>query len=244
MSIEAVLIGAGGFGREILDVVEAHNSAGRGERIEVVGVGDDRPSDANRDRLARRGYRILGTIDEVLTARPSGAYLLGVGNPQVKSLIASRLDMAGWRALRVTHPAANVGSVDFIGEGAIICGGVQLSTNTSIGRHVHLNPNSTVGHDSVLHDFVSVNPGAIVSGDVEIGPGVLIGAGAVVLQGLTIAADTLVGASACVTKDIAEATVLVGVPAKPARAADPVARQPSGLGPVSRPPDNRRVAVS
>lgn len=214
MSVEAVLIGAGGFGREALDVVEAHNSCGRGERIEVIGVADDNPSDANRARLARRGYRVLGAVEELLTVGAPGAYLLGIGNPQVKPLIAARFETAGWRALSVTHPAATVGSVDAIGEGTIICGGVQLSTNTSLGRHVHLNPNSTIGHDAVLHDFVSVNPGAIISGDVEIGPGVLIGAGAVVLQGLTVVADTLIGASACVTKDVDQPGVLVGIPAR------------------------------
>ncbi len=51
---------------------------------------------------------------------------------------------------------------------------------------MHLNTNSTVGHDSVLQDYVSVHPGATIAGDVTLEPGVLIGTNASVNQGLRI----------------------------------------------------------
>lgn len=213
MTIDLVIVGAGGFGREALDVVKASGTM-QGEPITVLGVADDRPSGLNLQRLAARDVRHLGSVEEVIVARPPGWYVLGIGSPEVRSRVAARFDEAGWRARTVIHPAATVGSSARIADGVVICAGVQVSTNVTIGRHVHLNPNATVGHDTELGEFVSVNPGAIVSGDVTIGTGALIGAGAVVLQGLRVGERAVVGAAACVTRDVAPDVVVKGVPAR------------------------------
>lgn len=213
MTTDLVVVGAGGFGRETLDVIEAIARSGSGPRYQVLGVIDDRPSEANLSRLAARGYRWLGSVADAVSGTPAH-YALAIGTPANRQAVARRFEDSGWQAATLIHPAAVIGSVESIGDGCIICGGVQLSTNTRLGRYVHLNPNSTVGHDSDLADFVSVNPGAIVSGDVRIESGVLVGAGAVVLQGLTVAKDATVGASACVTRNVPESVVVVGVPGR------------------------------
>ncbi|WP_022885777.1 acetyltransferase [Glaciibacter superstes] len=214
MPRDVVVVGMGGFGRELLDVVEAHNAA-VDERLNVIGIVDDDPSVAKLDRIAARGYRYLGASANVIATHTPVGYILGVGNPNVRRQLAEVFDAAGWHAVSVVHPSASVGSVGVVADGAVVCGGVQLSTNTILGRHVHLNPGAIVGHDARVGDFTSVNPGAIVSGEVVLGIGVLIGAGAVVLQGLTVGANSIVGAAACVTRDVAAGRTVIGIPARP-----------------------------
>lgn len=209
-----VVVGAGGFGREVLDVIQAINLASVTPPWKVVGVVDDSPSAANLERLYARGHRYLGASMEIQRAKPSDRYVVGIGAPQARARIASEFNAAGWSAAALVHPAANVGSQVAIGEGSVICGGAQISTNTRLGQHVHLNPGAIVGHDSDLDDFVSVNPGAIVSGDVRLRTGSLVGAGAVVLQGLTIGESARIGASACVTRDVIPGATVKGVPAR------------------------------
>jgi sugar O-acyltransferase (sialic acid O-acetyltransferase NeuD family) len=214
MAIEVIVVGAGGFGREVLDVVEAHNAAKPAQSIRVRGVVDDAPAATNLERLAMRGYRYLGPIDWAI-ADGTGDYILGIGRPAVKRAIAARFEAAGWRAASAIHPAAVVGTHVRIGQGVVVCGGAQVSTNVALGRYVHINPNATIGHDAQLRDFVSVNPGAIVSGEVIVDEGTLVGAGAVILQGLSVGTDVVVGASACVTRDVSARSTMVGIPARP-----------------------------
>ncbi|GAB3043084.1 NeuD/PglB/VioB family sugar acetyltransferase [Sediminivirga luteola] len=214
MAAELVVIGAGGFGRETLDVIEAVNAAG--ERLfEVVGVVDDNPSGMNIERLHARGYEHLGGVEEVLRSRAPGAYVLGVGSPNAKQTLAGVFDSTGWEPTTVVHPTATIGTQTVLDAGTVVCAGVQLSTNVRLGKHVHLNPGVIIGHDAILDDFVSVNPGAIVSGEVKVGSGVLVGAGAVVLQRLTIGTGTVIGAAACVTRTPVPGHTIVGVPAQP-----------------------------
>ena len=209
-----VVIGAGGFGREALDIIEAINADTAHESWQILGVVDDRPSDLNLERLYRRGIAYLGSSEEVRRAHPEAWYVVGIGSPVVRRRIAADFDADGWHAARLVHPRAVIGSVGEIGGGSVICGGAQLSTNTRLGAHVHLNPGSIIGHDTVLEEFVSVNPGAVVSGEVVVRPGVLVGAGAVILQGLTVGEGATIGAAACVIHSVGAGQTMVGVPAR------------------------------
>jgi sugar O-acyltransferase (sialic acid O-acetyltransferase NeuD family) len=214
IAVPLVIVGAGGFGREALDVVEAINDQPSLNTFDVLGVLDAMPSPQNLSRLAARGLPWLGTPGAWLNAGEEAQYLIGIGDPSVRQSIAEEFERAGVQAATVVHPGASIGSAIKLGEGSVICGGVHISTNVTIGRHVHVNPNATIGHDVVVNDFVSINPASIVSGDVSLGARTLIGAGAIILQGLSIGAQSVVGAAACVTRDVGSARTVKGVPAR------------------------------
>ena len=67
--------------------------------------------------------------------------------------------------LRFTsHPQATIGSDCRLGDGTILNAGARATTDITLGRHVQLHANCTVGHDATLDDFVSVYPGATSAG--------------------------------------------------------------------------------
>lgn len=210
---QVVVIGASGFGREALDVLEAMREGGA--PIEVAGVVDDAPSDLNLTRLEERGVRYLGTREDWLSeSGPGGLFVLGIGDPEVRRRIAAELEQAGCVPFRAIHPSAVIGTNSVVDQSAVVCARAVISTNVRLGRYVHVNPNATIGHDAILDDFVSINPGAVISGEVHIHSGVLVGAGAVVLQQLTVDEDTIVGAAALVTKSVPEGRTVKGVPGR------------------------------
>lgn len=212
--IPLVVVGAGGFGRETIDVIRALNKAAPFPVYDLLGVVDSGPSGTNLDRLHALEVAYLGTEKEWSLRSEKTHYLVGVGNPIARRQIAERFDKAGHTAATAVHPTVGVGSLTAISPGTVVCAGVQLSTNIKCGLHTHINANATVGHDVVLEDYVSLNPGSIVSGEVHCETEVLIGAGAVVLQGLTVGRGSVVGASACVTRSVSAGTVAKGVPAR------------------------------
>jgi sugar O-acyltransferase (sialic acid O-acetyltransferase NeuD family) len=218
-----VIVGAGGFGREVHGLVDALNAAG--VTVDLVGYVDD--ADTSDELLARLGTSRLGRIDVLADAdadadrnSPLGSdvgFVIAIGAGDVRRRIDERLTAAGRRPATLVHPMATIGGDNRIAEGCIVTAGARVTTNITLGRHTQLHVNCTIGHDSVLDDYVSVYPGATVSGSVHLADGVTIGTGANVLPGVTVGAGAFVGAGAVVTADVDPGTTVVGAPARPTR---------------------------
>lgn len=85
-----VIVGAGGFGREVVEMVRAVASIGRREWF-VEGVVDDAPNDATDVLLARLGTGRLGTVAWLLDQPRGYAVMIAVGSPLTRRAIVDRL---------------------------------------------------------------------------------------------------------------------------------------------------------
>lgn len=207
---ELFILGAAGHAREVAELVRAGIDArGAAGGWTVRGLLDDDPHLLGSEV---GGHRVLGSLDH--PDLDHALVALGVGYPETKQKMLTRVEgrQVDWPIL--VHPAATLGPRVDISEGSFIQAGVVLTTEVEIGRYVTLNIGATLSHDVQVEDLSTVSPGAHVGGAVRIGQGAFIGIGASVVQGITIGAWSVVGAGAVVIEDVEPNTVVAGVPAR------------------------------
>jgi acetyltransferase EpsM len=107
-----------------------------------------------------------------------------------------------------------------VGPGTVVCPGAVISAGARLGEHVLVNLGATLSHDCDVGDFATVSPGAHVAGHVTIGAGSFVGVGATVSDRCRIGSGCLIGAGSVVIRDVPDATVVVGVPARELRTLD------------------------
>ena len=210
---ELVIVGAGGHGRETLDVLEAMRRVDPGAPA-FGGFVADAADDA---LLAARSAVLLGAASELdaVLERRGARYHLGIGNGSVRArLDASVAPERRDRAVTLVHPSATTGAANVIGAGVLLAAGARVTTNVTLGRHTHLNVNAVVSHDCVIGDYVTISPGALVNGSVTIEDTAFVGTGAIVLPGLRIGAGATIAAGAVVAADVAPGLTVKGVPAR------------------------------
>lgn len=202
------IVGAGGFGREVLWLIQRINNVNL--EWNIKGFIDDNKSIQN---TIIDEYPVVGTIDDLENI--DGYVVIAIGNSRIKKNIVERIkSISNVKFATLVDPSTIMSNRVNIGEGSIICAGNIITVDIKIGNHVILNLDCTVGHDVVINDFVTVYPSANISGNTMIGRCSEIGTGTKIIQGTFICDNVILGAGATVVKDIAVEGTYVGTPTK------------------------------
>lgn len=207
---DVVVVGAGGFGREVIEVFKDQNK--KDKTSNILGFVDDDP---RFDGVTINNFPVLGGTDWLMRNNYKNLRcVIAIGDPKTRKDIANKLKSYGIKFCDAIHPSVILSEFIKFGEGVIVCAGAILTTNIKIGNHVIINLNCTIGHDAVIEDFCTLNPTVKINGFDHLCEGVNVGTGATFIQGITVGAWSIIGAGTVVIRDIPEKVVAVGVPAK------------------------------
>lgn len=202
-----VIVGTGGFAREVLWLVQEMNKASE-TPVQLLGfIGENAG-----ERLG--GVPILGNDNWAFQQLDRDVrFVVAIGAGDIRRKTAIRYLEQGFRAYHLVHPSVQMGDDVSLGQGSILCAGAVLTTNVQIGDFTIVNINATVGHDAVLGHFVTIHPGTNISGAVRLADNVELGSGSVVLPGIEAGEGAVLGAGGVALGPLEAGKRYVGIPA-------------------------------
>lgn len=205
---QLVIIGAGGFGRELL--AWARQSIQFNHEWTIKGFIDDNPS-----ALAGKNTPApwLGTVVDYQPA-PDEVFLCAIGTPAAKRHCSEMIAGRGGRFTRLIHRTAVMADNVEMAEGVILCPYAVVSANNRLGRGVVVNLHSSVDHDCEVGDWTQINCHCDLTGGVRIGREVFFGSSVAIIPGVTVGDGAFLGAGSVVLRDVAPGAKVFGVPAR------------------------------
>lgn len=207
MMKELIIVGASGFGREVLQW--AKDIAKVKHEWSIKGFIDD-------NEMALNGYacdkKILGAIKDW---EPSEfeVYTCAIAMPLVKENVVQFLKSKGASFINLIHPTAIIGDYCEIGEGLLVTPRAKISPNVKIGNFVTIL-GSGVGHDTIIGDFSSISGNCSVNGRVMLGKRVFVGSNVCIAPSKKIGDDVFIGMGSIVVTNIKAGYKVMGNPAK------------------------------
>lgn len=205
---DLIIVGASGFGRELLSVIESINAVE--PTWNVLGFIDDNLSALDGFDIE---YKVLGTIRDW---KPIGdeLYALAIASPKVKEKIVPQLKEKGAKFATIISATATVCERSVLGEGVVIFGDTGISVDVTIGNYVFFNSLGGIGHDTVIGDYCTFGPKVCISGHTKIGKCVNVGALASTYPGITVGDYATIGMNSAAIRRVKPGTTVMGVPAK------------------------------
>jgi len=207
---KVVIIGAGSFGREVIEIFKCQNKEKKS--WDILGFLDDNKKLHEKEF---NGFSVLGGLEWLKSNDSENLYcVIAIGTPKIQRIVFEKVKKYGARFTKAIHPSVIMSDSIELGQGVILCAGCILTINIKIGNFSIINMNSTIGHDVVVGDFCVINPAVKINGEDVIGDNTVIGTGATLIDEISVGENVTIGAGAVVIKPVPDNVVVFGVPAK------------------------------
>lgn len=202
-----IIIGAGGYGRELLQWIKEIN--GTKPTWQISGFIDDN-LDALQD--VECDYKVIGRVRDWAPSEDE-EFALAVGSPLVKEKVVQSMKARGAVFPPIIHPTATLTPFSHYGEGLVMFPYSKLSVNSTVGDFVTIL-SSGIGHDVFVGDYSTISGMCSVLRNVSIGKRVFIAAGVTIAQDVHIGNDAYLGLGSVVIKDVPPGMKTFGNPAR------------------------------
>ncbi len=203
---DIVIVGAGGFAKEILQYAQDLCAADAGYRVK--GFLD---RDRSRHGTTHAGYPVLGAEDSYAPAA-GDIFLLALGTAEAKKRAVAILQEQGAEFLTLVHPQAYVAPSARVGTGAVICPFAYVGPDAIVEEFVLVNLYASCGHDTRIGRYAILGPYACTNGHVTIEEAVFLATHATVTVGKRVGRGSIVAAGGVVVRDVPPGVLAAGNP--------------------------------
>ena len=191
-----LIIGAGGYGRELLQWIKDINEVK--PTWQIAGFLDD---NLNALDGIECDYPMLGRVSDWQPADDE-EFALAIGAPRTKEKIVASMKERGAVFATVIHPTATLTQFSKYGEGLVMFPQSKLSVNSSVGDFVTIL-SSGIGHDVEIGDYTTVSGACSILRNAKIGKRVFLAANVAISNDIVIGDDAYIGIGSIVIKDVA-----------------------------------------
>lgn len=196
-----VIVGGGGFGRELYGYIKGDLSAGRLNGYALAGVLDDNPD----CELAVKSQE-LAYLGALASFEPQGneVLVIAIGKASIRRNIFDQIKRRGISLFTYVHSSAQVMPDVTLGEGAVVCPNSIINVGAKLGDNVAVNVFCSIGHGASIGHHAVLSPYSALSGDSKLGVCGFMGTRATLFPGVVMGAGCIVDAHSAVRQSVGE----------------------------------------
>ena len=210
MKTKLVIFGAGGLGKEIINLIKAINNIN--DRYELLGFVVDKNYYIESQRVHE--YPVLGTDEWIINHANEVKCVCAIGRPLERRAVMQRLEAKGVSFETLIHPDCFIDDTAMIGDGTIMQSRCSVSCDVTIGKGTLLNGDVIIGHDCKIGEYVTIYPRGQISGKAVIEDGCLLGSMTFLNEKVRVGSEAVVAPGSIVLSRVKERTHVMGNPAK------------------------------
>lgn len=204
---ELIIVGAGGMGRTIYDMVL--ENSGYMKDFTVKGFIDDKLE-------ALTGFAsyppIIGSISGY-KVEMNDVFVCSIGGESRKKSMQSIIERGG-DFISLIHPTARIGTNVKLGKGCYVGAFTTIAADAKIGDYNFIQSNCIIGHDVVIGCWNRIDSYVMFVGGTKVGEECTIHTKAMISHNVAIGNNAHIGACSLVISNVGDNCTFFGVPAK------------------------------
>ena len=206
--MKLAIYGAGGLAKEVYIIAQKINKESH-RWDEFIFIDDI------NDISELRGCKVYRFCDFLkIESKETVEFIIGVGEPTIRELLYNKVKENDFKVTTLIHPGVYIDDTTKINEGVVICEGVTITCDIIIGSNSYIHPHVVVGHGIHIGMHTVIGSNSQIGGDNIIGDRVFMGFLSGSREKITIGNDVIVSAGGIVFKNLPDAVIAVGNPAR------------------------------